>query len=221
MGVDAKGIPHPANGTGSSRDSVGFPIRGQFYRKFTYADANKDGYIVASEVTVDPNFSFIGSPNPKNTLSLANTFSLFSSKLRINSQFDYKGDYFVLNTNGSFRCVNLNASAERSNPNASLKDQADCVAARATSITTAYGYLESGEFVRFRELSATYSLPQQFLKAVHTQRASLSAGARNLALWTKYRGQDPEANYGATDVQQNLASSAPRTQYTVRLNVFF
>jgi hypothetical protein len=60
------------------------------------------------------------------------------------------------------------------------------------------------------------------------ENASLSLGARNLAIWTKFTGEDPEANYNAGtnvglggNVQNNIASSSPRTYYTARLNLFF
>jgi hypothetical protein len=221
LGLDESGLPNKTIGTGATRDSVGLPINAQFYRKYTYADANNDGYIVASEVAVDPNFSYIGSANPKKTISLANTFSVLNNRLRINAQFDYKGDYFVLDNNGSFRCVNLAASGDRSDPTTPLDRQAACVAARATSTTTSYGYFQSGEFIRFRELSATFAVPQSLMRRVRGERASLSLGARNLHIWTDFTGQDPEANYSTGDVQANIASSAPRTYYTARLNLFF
>ena len=51
--------------------------------------------------------------------------------------------------------------------------------------------------------------------------ASLSLGARNLHVWTKYKGADPEENYVTTDVQNTFASSAPRSYYTFRLNLHY
>src|SRR5205823_483424 len=43
LGVDPSGVPTKTIGTGTIRDSVGFPVDAYFYRKYTYNDANHDG----------------------------------------------------------------------------------------------------------------------------------------------------------------------------------
>ncbi len=50
------------------------------------------------------------------------------------------------------------------------------------------GFFEDATFVRFRELSLAYTIPRT--------RFSVTAGVRNLALWTRYRGPDPEVGGG-------------------------
>jgi hypothetical protein len=221
LGYDDAGNPLPTRGTGATRDSVGMPIDGLYLRKYTYHDSNNDGYISASEVYVDPNVSFIGSQTPLNTLSITNGFDLFNGSLRVYAMFDYKGDYYLVDTNGNFLCTNNAAAAERSNPNASLRSQAACVAARSGTPTTSYGHYDKADFVRFRELSFTYRVPERYLGAVRASAASLSLGGRNLALWTDWRGTDPEMNYSTGDTQSNIASSSPRSYYTVRLNLTY
>ncbi|OYV56867.1 MAG: hypothetical protein B7X00_00075 [Legionella sp. 21-45-4] len=52
-------------------------------------------------------------------------------------------------------------------------------------------YVEDGSYVRLRELSLSYSIP---LSTIGLQSVHLSVIGRNLALWTKYTGVDPEAN---------------------------
>jgi hypothetical protein len=59
------------------------------------------------------------------------------------------------------------------------------------------------------------------LRHVRASTASLSFGARNLKVWTKYKGSDPEENFGTGDVQSNFASSAPRRIYKLRLNLHY
>jgi TonB-linked SusC/RagA family outer membrane protein len=219
LGKDAAGNPNATIGTGATRDSVGMPINGLYLRKYTYDDANNDGYIVASEVTVDPDVSFIGSQTPINTVSLTNGFDLFNGAFRVYTMFDYKGDFYVIDTNGNFLCANNPASAERSKPDASLDGQAACVAARSGTPATSYGHYDKADFVRFRELSVTYRVPERYLGAVRAEGASISLGARNLAIWTGWRGTDPEMNYSTGDTQSNIASSSPRSYYTLRVNL--
>ena len=159
---------------------------------------------------------------------MSNTFGLFNNLIRINSLFDFKGDFYVLNNNGSFLCSNQPAASDRSNLATDLHDQARCVAARSTTttgnlpFTTSRGYLEKGNFVRWRELSATLALPQRYARRIHADKANLSLAGRNLAVWSKtFMGQDPEANYGTGNTINNIASSSPRTYYTARLNLYF
>ena len=222
LGTDPSGNPIYVNGTGANRDSVGFPVRGWYYRTYTYADSNSDGVIVPSEVVVDPTFRFAGNSIPGDIVSVSNGFDFLNRRLRISALFDYKGGYSINNGTYSFQCGNNPACPGLSNPNASLEDQAAAVAFTAKSPTnTSFGYLENGQFWRFRELSATFNIPTSLLRRVGSSGASLSLGARNLKVWTKYKGSDPEENFSTTDVQQNFASSAPRRFYTLRLNLHY
>src|SRR5262249_16174718 len=109
-----------------------------------------------------------------------------------------------------------------SNPSASTSEQARAIAFTAKAPNnTSFGYLENGQFWRFRELSATLNIPNSLLKRVRASNASLSFGARNLKVWTNYKGSDPEEKLGTGDVQSVFASSAPRRVYTMRLNLHY
>jgi TonB-linked SusC/RagA family outer membrane protein len=221
LGLDANGNPSLVNGTGANRDSLGFPVRGWYYRQYTFADANSDGIIVPSEVTVSPNFSYAGNAIPKDIASISSGFDLLNRQVRINASFDYKGGYSIANGTKSFQCGNNAACPGLSNPNASLEDQAAAVAFTAENPTTAWGYLENGQFWRFRELSLTWNAPNALATRMRAQSVSLSLGARNIKVWTQYKGADPEENFGTSDVQSVFASSAPRRYFIARLNLHY
>nr|MBA3560377.1 hypothetical protein [Gemmatimonadaceae bacterium] len=53
---------------------------------------------------------------------------------------------------------------------------------------------DDGDFLRWRELSLTYSAPQRVASVLRARDASFTFGVRNLKLWTKYTGTDPENN---------------------------
>ena len=219
---DNSGNPILVNGTGANRDSVGFPVRGFFYRTFTYADSNSDGVITANEVIVNPNFSYVGNSIPKDIATIANGFDLFNRTLRINTSFDYKGGYMIANGTYSFQCGNNPACPGLSNPNASLADQAAATAFTGKgTLNTSYGFLQNGQYWRFRELSATWTAPAKVAARLRAGSASLTFGGRNLHVWTKYGGADPEENFSTGDVQSTFASSAPRRYYTLRLNLHY
>ena len=46
-------------------------------------------------------------------------------------------------------------------------------------------------------------------------------GARNLKVWTKYKGADPEENYSTTDVQSELRQLRTAPLLHVRLNLHY
>ena len=49
----------------------------------------------------------------------------------------------------------------------------------------------------------------------------VTASARNLALFTRYTGIDPEMNYGTADVQNEFQTSPPQRYVLLRANFGF
>src|SRR5204863_8247930 len=76
--------------SGNTRQSIGYPIDGLFYRTYTFGDANADGRIQASEVVVDSTTRFVGYQVPRDLVSIQNGFDLFARRLRLTALVDYK-----------------------------------------------------------------------------------------------------------------------------------
>jgi hypothetical protein len=53
---------------------------------------------------------------------------------------------------------------------------------------------QDGDFLRLRELAVTYNLGPSLAKKMGFRDASVTFAGRNLLVWTKYPGQDPESN---------------------------
>ena len=231
LGVDAAGLPNKTIGTGSLRDSVGLPINAYTYRAFHYTDTNKDGYITTNEITVDQNISYTGYSSPRDIAAISNGFDLFDRKVRINSLFDYKGGGLLVNTNLAFQCNNTPKSCKDiSTLDSPLERQAAALAMSGPftgQSTTPVGYTETLQFWRFRELSATISLPQQVAKGwLRAESAALTFAGRNLHTWTKYRGVDVEENgipifAFSNDVQNTTFSQGPRRYFTVKATLHY
>ena len=63
-------------------------------------------------------------------------------------------------------------------------------------------FVESGGFVKLRELSLGYTLDQPWVTRLTTfSSVDLRVAGRNLWTWTRYRGIDPETNLGGAEVQ--------------------
>jgi TonB-linked SusC/RagA family outer membrane protein len=244
-GCDANGFKsNPTIGTGANRDSLGMPIRGIYARPYTFNDANNDGIITATEVVVDSLVTYLGSSVPRDLVTIQNGFDLFQKKLHLNVLFDYKGGFSLFNNTTQFFCLNTNTCYDEThaapgspytvltqNGTTSLEDQARLVAMRFVNssfpagdprrVTTTAGYWENGQFWRLREIGATLTIPQSVSNALQARDASITFSGRNLHVWTKYKGTDPESNYSTDNVQTDFATLSPPTYFSFRLNLHY
>jgi len=193
--LDQLGVGIPPVISGIQRHTEKYPLGGFWERKYTFDDANDDGIITLAEVTVEPTATFVGSPTPTREASLSQTLSLFRGAVRLQGLLDYKGGHKVYNLTEVFRCTATGNNCQGiHDPSAPLDIQARAVVRRLQGFASNYGYLENGEFLKLRELSLTYSLPNRIAGLVGATHASLSLAGRNLATWTGYTGVDPEVN---------------------------
>jgi len=135
--------------------------------------------------------------------------------------FDYKGGASLQNNEEGFLCQQTTSCPETSTLHPELWKQARAVAERDKNPVSQYGYFENYRFWRFRELTATYTLPQNIASKARAQSAAIVLGARNLHVWTKWTAADPEQNYSQGDTQSTLLTAGPAKYYTVRLNLRF
>ena len=221
LGADPTGKANATIGTGLYRDSVGLPVNAVFGRPYTYTDANGDGIITPNEVTVNPNFVYAGYSAPRDVFSVTNGFDLFNRKLRITVLTDYKGGAILFNNSYEFYSANSTwySSNVKTTP---LWDQARAVAYSSAKNPNSYwGFQESGQFWKLREVSAALTLPNSISGHLRARDAQLVFSARNLHTWTNYTGPDPEANYGTGDTQTDFSTLAPPTYFILRLNLHY
>jgi hypothetical protein len=158
-------------------------------------------------VTVADTFEVVGNALPTFELAWSNTFTLFKN-FRVSTLIDTKQDFYVYNLTGYFRETQLVRSDNRLDPNKlsareRLRRYGNLTAGQPafvqengqpTTVDQARdGFLEPGDFIRFRELGVTYNIPARYLtRLLGTRTATLGFAMQNLALWTDYSGADPE-----------------------------
>ncbi|MCC6927812.1 MAG: SusC/RagA family TonB-linked outer membrane protein [Gemmatimonadaceae bacterium] len=203
------------------QNAPGRPLFSNYWPNMTgFKDANGDGVIVASEVTTT-GVSVYGGPSvPTRTLSLNNTIGLLKNKLRLNGLFDYRGGNVMHQISDGFACAlgpnNCAATHVKGTP---LREQARAVIAGA-----ALGaYWEKGDFVRLREVSATYTVPSRFASLAKAREASIVLSGRNLWMWTKeFTGADPESQTSGTDATPYSFVMLAQPRYlTFRVNLSY
>ncbi len=207
-------------GTGSVRQSIGYPINGYWTRRYTANDANGDGILIPAEVVVNPLFEFLGYSQPRLELSITNGIDLFSRTVRITGLVDHKSGYYVQNTEQSFLCQQSTSCPGTSTLNPSLFLQGRTIAIRDGSPSTPHGFFEQPNFWRLRELSVAYTLPRTLSeRLLRSTNATFNLAARNVKLWSDWTGVDPEQNYSQGDTQSTLLTAGPPQYFTMRFNI--
>lgn len=193
-----------------------YPAGAYFQQPYTFKDANGDGLIDPSEVTLGDTAVFLGTPFPTLQSTFTTQLTLFKY-FRLNGQLDYEGGQKLLNFTEDFRCK-FNICAAAQNPHASLAAQAANIAQREGSDA---GFIEPATFWKLREVSFTLLAPESIAHRAGAQNLSLTVAGRNLATWTKYKGFDPELNENATGnfSADDFLTLPPLRAYTVRIDL--
>ena len=208
----------------------GYPIRGFWENPILgYEDKNGDGLITyfpdsaRNEIFVGPEDVFLGYNQPRFIGSLSTGFDFLNRRLRVQSLFDYRGGNKWYNNTERIRCTRPNCGG-RMNPDAELIDKATTTAALEHPARTNAGYFQDGEFVRWREVSAQYTMSPALADRIFRSRsANFVAAMRNVKLWTAYRGVDPESDFtGASgDSPSEFQTLGPPTYFTIRFNLVY
>lgn len=194
--------------------------------------------LATNKVIVSDTLTPMGNLWPTLEWNLTNSVTLFRN-LRLSASIDAKKDFLVQNWTAYFRETQLVRSNLRldtlaltklerlrryGNPTAGQPAFVTTKGNSATVSDVIDDYLEKGDFVRLREVSASYTVPSKYLKMLRgtISGATITYAMQNVKLWTDYSGPDPEINSqaGAFSRQDFLTLPNPRKQ-TLRVNFNF
>jgi TonB-linked SusC/RagA family outer membrane protein len=142
---------------------------------------------------------FIGSPFPTRLLGLTNTLELFRN-LQLYAFLDYQGGHYQWCAICSVRTRTDQNSKERNDPrlDPSHPDYEEWGRYELGLLRSQQTkrYIMPADFLKLREVSATYTLPTSWVERAGLDRASVTLAGRNLWMWTKYKGSaDPEVAF--------------------------
>jgi hypothetical protein len=209
------------NGFLATRHRLGYPLYGLWQRPIlSYADANNDGILIPAEIVVGDTDVYLGPSAPTRQMATSGTLSLLKGMIRIGAQLDWRGGYQRLDAVEYSNCIAFTCPGTAIRGAATFPEQA---AAQAVSKAASnYGFIADGAFTRLREVSATVSIPGRLLRGVKASGGSLALSGRNLKLWTKWPGADPEVNFLTGGDLPYSASTPPAARYfVVRLNLSY
>src|SRR6185437_7237086 len=156
------------------------------------------------------------------TGSIGNTVTLFR-KLRLYALVDWKRGFRLQNNIEEDRCdgllgvglCDINYHPQKYSATAVAEESITGFVQQTQDV-----YMEDASFVKLREVSATYTLPDHLLPSI--DHASITFAARELALWTKYTGPDPEVNMFATGLTTgDQGVIPPLSRFVLTLNLTF
>ncbi len=183
--------------------------------RFKYADVNHDGQITSNDQT------FFGNPNPKFTAGLNisvsykswDFYTFFYTSIgnkilnNVKSSTDFPQSFGnqisknvalnsarLINSNGAPTNIN-DSSAHVANPGTNIPMLEQSANFSNSAVFNSY-IMESGSFLRCRNLTIGYNIMSDGIKRLHFDRIRVYAQALNLFTITKYSGLDPELNPG-------------------------
>lgn len=167
---------------------------------FKYADNNGDGKIDGKDRV------FLGNPNPKYTYGLNSTFGYKNFDLAVDIQGVAGVDVF--NANLGARFGNENFTKEffdnRWNGAGTSNTYPSTNIGGSTNNLPNSFYVESGAYVRLRNIQLGYSLPQELISKWKIKKFRVFANAQNAVNLFGYRGFSPEVGgiptTGGTDI---------------------
>jgi hypothetical protein len=109
-----------------------------------------------------------------------------------------------------------------------VRGGADDLEATPTIYNDVFGNIEEASiyetsFIKLREISISYALPDKVIKSLKIQNLSITAYCRNILLWTTLPNFDPEASQGQGNMQGGMdyMSLPQTTSIGLGLNVTF
>lgn len=169
---------------------------------------------------------YVGTPTPRVTGSVGNTVTLFK-RLRLYALVDFKGGNKLYNAVEELRCsgaIGIGYCAANYHP----ENYSPIYLAQLDPTKTVTGlneaFFQDASFAKLREVSASYTLPEGWLKGVGVSRAVVTLAGRELHTWTDYRGPDPEVNALATASDATTYDQGvipPLSQLVATINLTF
>jgi len=148
----------------------------------------QDSIIFSKEVVLSP-IHYLGVLFPPKTVTFNPSLSLRSGRVRVSTLVDRATGFIQQNPFLSNGCADAGLCLAGLLKGSPLDEQA----AVASGITP----LEPGDYTRWREFSVTTTVPIRIVSWLKLGSLQVSIHGRNLALWSKYKGPDPESQPGS------------------------
>ena len=197
----------------------GYPIGARFITPLeSYSDTNNDGFISRNEAQLGDSAIYVGPNTTPRTQTITTNVGLFQQRLRFSALLDHQGGVTLIND--SRFCSRCRERYDLTTP---LAFQAYIIARDIdTPGRPGFRYVESGSFTRLREITMAVNLPNRLNQSLRVASSSVSLSARNLGLWSRFSGADPESVpiTGFNEVGRQSPTGLPQSRsWSLRFDV--
>jgi hypothetical protein len=201
----------------------GYPLGARFMNTIVhYADDNGDGILGKEEVQITDTAVYVGQSTPPRSQTLNTTIGLFGRRLRMSALLERRSGFTQINALKQLQCGQYHGSCrEAVDSTAPFAQQAQALAMLIDPVqgSARFTYLEPGNFTRLREVTATADFPAAMTRRLRLNSGSISVSARNLALWTKFSGPDPESASVSSAIGGSAEGIPQGRTWVVRLDL--
>jgi len=189
---------------------VGYPLGAWFHRRVVSADFDSEGNVILSSMMCDDGqggttpcyqgntvvapMVYLGRGDPKYEGSFSTTFTI-GERIRIYGLMDFKTGFKKWDHVTRVRCSLYTVCHENVAPLEYVDEKPAQLAAYQTGGVFGAEYIRDSKFLRLREVSVSYMLPNEIAQRFGASRASVNLAARNLHTWSPWTGMDPEARF--------------------------
>ena len=170
--------------------------------------------------------NYAGKPLPDFQGSFGGSLTI-AKNWRVSTNLEYKFGHFTISdltdafrqaspTNGGNLPLNAQVQGILLNPASTAQQRLDAAKTYINNLVALSPYdgenqSKPGDFLRWRELSVTYTAPATWANKIGGSDLTITASGRNLMMFTKYTGVDPEVNLlgrgGGGGTDQNFGES--------------
>jgi TonB-linked SusC/RagA family outer membrane protein len=219
---------------------VGYPLGAWFHRRVVSSQFDATGRFIRDSMLCDdgaggttPCFSgttpvaprvFLGTGDPKYEGTFSSTVTI-ADRIRLYGLADFKTGFKKWDHVTRVRCSLFNTCLENVEPLQFVETAPARLAAYQNADIFGAEYIRDSRFLRLRELSASYSVPPEWLAGVGATRVTVNLAARNIHTWSPWTGMDPEARFlsgargGFGPLEQNHLPQL--TSFVTSINISF
>ena len=218
-------------GTGNIRHQVGYPVGGYWDRRTVSAEFVPGTINTRNEMCADgkggttPCFDAAGnivaprvyygrSDSP--TEGSFSTTATFLRRFRLYALADFKRGNLQFDNNHRARCqafricvANLNPTDAELQQYGQTRAPATLMAQYNSNNTLRDVFYDDASYAKLREISASYTIPEQYIKRAGFSTATFTLSARNLKTWTGWSGVDPESFFSVEPYARTEQAQVP------------
>ncbi len=207
---------------GGMRYVEGYPVNAFWARPIiAYNDNDGNGILTPDEVKLADSAVYIGQTIPKMEFSLHSDLGLMNGRVTIGTGFNYQGGLTQFNSLLNSQCGDRRCRFAV-DPSVSLAEQLYAFGSVFGGNSSAQVVYDRVSWMRWSDLSVTVHGTPAMARIFRGRTVSLSLMGRNLALWSKYRGADPEVNTSNLGNVTADGGAIPQTrEWSMRFNLSY